>query len=535
MDIAINDVYIPDFDSMRFIKRSVGIADGKIVSIEEKRIDAKKNIDGEGYYLTPGLIDCHCHIESSHLLPSRFGNEIAKCGTLHAVCDCHEISNVKGKKGLQFFMNEAKNSLCNLKFAVPSCVPATEFATNGGKIDVDDVEYFMRLDDVVALGELMNVTGVANREDKFMKMIAITKKYKKRVNGHAPHLSGELLDRYISAGVEDDHESETYEELKNKIEKGLYVFIREGSAEKTKDDAYKIIEEYPDRVMFCSDDKTIGDIISQGHINYNLKKAVSLGIEPILAVKVATYNGLSYYGLNDYNEVKEGKRAYLVLFDKEFNAVSVIANGELIGNNDVNAKIPDELLDTIWLKRVDSVPDIENSRVVMGVSSGSLITERIEFEDDREAFDLENDLLKLCVFERYGHNNKSACIIKGFGLKKGAIASSLSHDCHNIIAVGTSDEAIKEAVNKIIENRGGLSLFDGEDTYILPFEVGGIVSLESGEYVSKKVEELKIRAKKLGCKLEDAFATLSFMALEVIPHLKLTDRGLFNVDKFEYE
>ena len=534
MDIAINGVYIPDFESMRFLKKNVGIDNGVIVSISKDYIKAKKTIEADEFYLIPGLIDNHCHIESSHLTPSNFGNEIAKHGTLHAVCDCHEIANVKGRKGLEFFIDEAKNSVCNLKFAISSCVPATEFATSGGRIDVEDVDYFMQFKEVVALGELMNVPGVINRDEKFMKMIEIARKYNKRVNGHAPHLSGGKLSEYISAGVEDDHESETYEELKEKLEKGLRVFIREGSAEQTQDDAYRIINEYPERVMFCSDDKTVGDIMAYGHMDYNLKKAISLGIDPILAVKAATYNGLLYYGLDEFSEVKEGKRAYLVLLDEDFNVANVIVGGEIYTGKKTHSSIPDEFLNTLKIEKIDNVPSIENKEIAMGVTSGSLITERVNISRNVE-YDLDADLLKLCVFERYGHNNKSACLIKGFGLKVGAIASSLAHDCHNIVAVGVSDESIKRVVNAVIENRGAMALFDGEKIYTLPLEVGGIVSSEDAQSVAKKVDMLKAKARQIGCSLKDPFATLSFMALEVIPHLKLTDKGLFNVDKFQYE
>ncbi len=534
MNIAVNNVYIPDFENMRFVKKNVGIDNGYIAEVSDNTIEADQTIDGQKGYLTPGFIDCHCHIESSHLLPSCFGNEIVKHGTLHAVCDCHEIANVKGRKGLEFFIKEAKNSYCNLKFSVPSCVPATDFATSGGSIDTEDVEYFLNLDEVVALGELMNVPGIINREKKFMDMIKAAKKHKKRINGHAPNLSGEMLSKYISAGVEDDHESETYKELKEKINKGLYVFIREGSAEKTDDNAYKIIEEYPDRVMFCSDDKTAGDIIGYGHMDYNFKKALSLGIKPILALKAAAYNGLKYYGLDEFSEIKEGFKAHLILFDNEFNIKNIIINGETAAYKHTNANVPQEFLNSINTVYIDSVPPITNKEFCIGVKSGSLITEKINVDKDLPEYYLEKDLLKMCVFERYGHNNKSACRISGFGFKKGAIASSLSHDCHNIIAVGTSDNAIKTVVNEIIKRQGGIALFDGSNIHFLELRVGGIVSMKNAEEVSKQVEHLKKQSIKMGSKIEDAFAALSFMALEVIPHIKLTDRGLFDVDKFSY-
>ncbi len=534
MDLAINGVLVPDFEEMRFVKKSVGIRNGTIEALESEPIKAQRVIDASGYYLSAGLIDCHCHIESSHLLPSRFGNTIAAFGTLHAVCDCHEIANVFGREGLEFFMEEAGKSLANLLFAVPSCVPATEFATNGGRIDVEDVKVLMRSDRVVSLGELMNVPAVINGDERFKEMIRIARMSGKRVNGHAPHLSGKELEAYVAAGVEDDHESETYEELKEKIKAGMHVFLREGSAEKVTPEAYRIIEEYPDRVMFATDDKSVGDILRYGHINYNLKRAIELGVDPIYAFRAASYNGLEYYGLHEYSSVDVGKRAYLVLFDREFNIRSVIINGKLVTDYDVDVSVPKKFLDSIRLDGVKFVPEIEHRHLCIGAKDGSLITDKLTVDTNLPDFDLEKDMLKLAVFERYGHGNKKACRIKGFGLKKGAIASSLAHDCHNIVAVGTSDDAIRKVVNEVIKCHGGLALYDEKDMYCLPLEVGGIVSTKDARDVANRVELLKKKARELGSTLADPFGTLSFMALEVIPHLKLTDKGLFDVDRFSY-
>jgi adenine deaminase len=533
MDLAINNVLIPDFAKLSFTRGNIGIEGDTISTISDVPLEADTIIDGHGGYLTPGLIDTHCHIESSYLLPSMFGNALVKHGVLHAVCDCHEVSNVKGREGLEFFINESKNSACNIKFAVPSSVPATDFATSGGRIDVEDVEYFLKFDEVVALGELMNVPAVINRDEKFMKMIALAKKHKKKVNGHAPSLTGDALDMYISAGVDDDHESESYDELKEKLNKGLNVFIREGSAEKTEDDAYRIINEYPDNVMFCTDDESVGDIVNKGNVSYNLRKAISLGIEPILAFKVASYNGLKYYGLDEFSQIKLGNKASMVIFDENFNVKTSIINGKIFKDTLEKPKLPEAFLHTINLKPIIEAPKIKNNTIAISVKNGSLITDKIEFSKNME-IDVDGDILKLCLFERYGHNRKSACFIKGFGLKKGAIATSLSHDCHNILAVGTSDSDIIRVVNKIIETQGGLALFDGNDIYTLNLNVCGIVSQESAEKVAKNIELLKNLAKDMGSKMDDAFASLSFMALEVIPHLKLTDFGLFDVDRFEY-
>ncbi len=534
MEIAFNGVLIPDFSKGVFQKKSVGIENGVIAKVSDEPLQAKRVINGDGMYLTPGLIDCHCHIESSLMLPASFGNTIVKHGTLHAVCDPHEIANIKGRKGVEFFIDNARFTPCNLMFAIPSCVPATEFATSGGRIDLNDVESLIKMDNVVALGELMNIPAVISRDERFMKMIEMAKAHGKRINGHAPHLHSDELKRYIEAGVEDDHESETYEELVEKLEAGMHVFIREGSAEQTESKAYRVIEEYPDRVMFCSDDKTASDILAKGHINYNLKKAIESGVDPLLAVKAATYNGLEYYGLSRFSSVEEGKLAYLVLFDASFNLRATVINGRLSFEDDIEFEIPEEFMHTINMDRVESIPEIGVKHLAIGAKNGSIVTDRIEVDPETDEFDIDNDILKLCVFERYGHGRMSACRIKGFGLKKGAIASSVAHDCHNIIAVGTSDAAIIKAVNEIVKAQGGISLYDGEETHIAPLRVGGIVSELKAEEIARSVELLKKKAKTLGTTMDDAFATLSFMALEVIPKLKLTDRGLFDVERFCY-
>ena len=537
MDIAINNAFIPDFKTQSFVKCCVGIEKGRIVRISQTPLKGDITLDVEGNYLSPGLIDCHCHIESSYLLPSRFGTQAVKRGVLHIVADCHEIANVAGRKGLEFFIKDSENTPCNILFAVPSCVPATEFATSGGRITLEDVEYFFTHKKVVALGELMNYEGVINREEKFVKMIKLAKKYNKVVNGHAPKLTGEKLKAYVSAGIEDDHENETYEEILEKIRVGLKVFIREGSAEHTEAEAYKIIKEHPDRIMFCSDDKTAEDLISIGHIDFNLKKAISLGIKPILALKVATYNGLIHYGLEEFAEVKPGNKAYLVIFDENFNVKKLIIDGKLYDSKDVQSRpvdVPEFLTHSFKLKPLEVIPPIKNHDLCIIAKDGSLITEKLILSGHTQEYDLENDILKLVNVERYGYGNTSSAKIKGFGLKKGAIATSVAHDCHNILAVGTSDKAIKTVVNVIVENQGGLALFDGKEVVFVPLRIGGIVSDEEVNELVKKLKLIKERVKELGSTLTDPFATLSFMALEVIPHIKLTDKGLFDVDRFCY-
>ncbi len=535
MDLQIRNALVVDFDSLTFKRLNVGIKDGIIAKLSQSEISAKKNVDGQGLYLSPGLIDCHCHIESTHLTPSGFANIVSRFGTLYAVADCHEIANVAGIDGLSYFMDEAKNSPINIFFAIPSCVPATPFATSGGKIDVDDVKKLIKSELVLSLGELMNVMGVVNGEQRFLEMIKIAKEAGKRVNGHAPHLDFEMLRKYKERGAEDDHESYGYDEIKQKLELGFFVFLREGSTEITENRAYRIINEYPDRIAFCTDDKTVGDILNTGHINYNVKKAVKNGINPALALKVASFNGLKYYGLKKYSEIKVGNVANLVLFDEKFNAKTVIVNGKPLRELKViSVKTPDFLKNSIHVKIPFSIPKIKNKNIAIKVNDGSLITDKLTVEPFESEYDTEKDLLKLVVIERYGHGFSSACLINGFGLKKGALASSLAHDCHNIVAVGTSDKYLTKAIEKIIEMQGGQVVFDGERFTTMPLEIGGIVTREEPQKVAKTVESLKLAADKLGCPLKSPFDMLSFMALEVIPHIKLTDRGLFDVDKFTY-
>ncbi len=535
MDLQIRNALVVDFEKLTFKKLNVGIKNGVIVSLSQNEIPAKENLNGNGLYLSPGLIDCHCHIESTHLTPSGFAQTVSRFGTLYAVADCHEIANVAGIYGLNYFMDEAKNSPINIFFAIPSCVPATPFATSGGKIDVDDVKRLIKSEMVLSLGELMNVMGVVNGEQKFLEMIKIAKEAGKRVNGHAPHLDLETLKKYREKGIEDDHESYSYDEIKQKLELGFFVFLREGSTEITEYKAYKIIEEHPNRVAFCSDDKTVGDILDAGHINYNVKKAIKNGINPALALKVASFNGLKYYNLDKYSEIKVGNVANFVLFDKEFNAKNVIVNGKPLKEQKIiSLKTPDFLKNSIHVKMPVPIPKIKNRNIAIKINDRSLITDRLKIEPFEGEYDLEKDLLKLVAIERYGRGYRSACFIQGFGLKKGALASSLAHDCHNIVAVGTSDEFLTKAVEKITELQGGQVVYDGENFTFLPLEIGGIATKEEPQKVAKMVENLKLATRKLGCQLKSPFDILSFMALEVIPHLKLTDKGLFDVDSFTY-
>lgn len=538
MKILFENVFVPDFDKNVFFKSNVLVDNGVITEITDFTPHADEYYNGDGLYITPGFIDCHAHIESSHLTPSAFGNIVAKQGTIHAITDNHEIANVGGMSAVEYFMDEAKHSLCNIKFAVPSCVPATPFATSGAQLGIDEISSLLEREEAVSLGEMMNNPGVIQGEEKFALSIAKAKALGKIINGHAPGLSGDDLLKYVAAGVMDDHESESYQDIKTKLEAGLKIFLREGSAEHTDSEAYELIKEYPDDIMFCTDDKSLNHIMRDGHIIYNVNKALQLGIPPVNVLKAASRNGLKYYGLGSYAGISPGMCASFIIADisnNSFKIKDIYVDGKNISHysqENGDTPVPEKLQNSMNIAIQSEIPQIKNGHACIRIKDGSLVTENLT--NPSEIYDLKNDILKLCVFERYGYGNRAVCKITGFNLKKGAFASSIAHDCHNIIAVGTSDESILKVVNALIDNGGGLAAFDGESLLTLPLEIGGLVTSNAPDIVVQDLEHINKLIAGMDCTLTDPLGTLSFMALEVIPHLKLTDKGLFDVDKFRY-
>lgn len=550
MDIAINNALIPDFFNMQWHKGHIGIENSRIVKVSQRKLIGKHMFDVEEKVVSPGLMDCHCHIESSYLTPYYFGQLVAKYGTLEVVADCHEIANVAGLAGVKYFIENARLADINIKFAASSCVPASKFTRGGGVLFENEISELLHMDEVVALGEVMNINGVFNKDKKLMSIISLAKKLSKPINGHAAGLRGDDLLKYIQFGnIEDDHESECYEEIEEKLKAGLRIFLREGSAATTELRAYRLAEKYPDNMMYCTDDRTAAHILEEGHINFHLKKGVLAGLDPLIALKLGAYNGFKYYNIEG-GFIKEGAPANLVVFKdiKSFKPHIVIIHGNLYKEEYKKFNIPKSLLYSLKVVEPVIIPEIKESarKLVVKVNRDSLITEKVKLTMLKPSktsnyinkkineYILEKDILKIINIDRYGRDKKAAALIKGFALKKGAIGSSLSHDCHNIIAVGTSDDNLRAVVKKILQIKGGLVCYNEKDYYILSLNIGGIISEELPQKVKMKMNRLNKCAKELGCKLKEPFAMLSFMALEVIPHIKITADGLFDVDLNEF-
>jgi adenine deaminase len=549
MDITINNALIPDFFNMKWKKGHIGIENGKIVKVSERKLTGKNTLDVEEKAVTPGLIDCHCHIESSYATPCCFGQLVARFGTLKVVADCHEIANVAGLSGVKYFIENAKLTDISIKFAASSCVPASNITKGGGELSRDDIKELLQMDEVVALGEVMDINGVLNKNEKIMSIISLAKELNKPINGHAAGLKGDRLLEYVKIGnVSDDHESEGIDEIEEKLKAGLKIFLREGSAATTEMKAYTLAEKYPDDMMYCTDDKTVSDILETGHINFHLKKAVEVGLDPILALKLATLNGYKYYNFLG-GVIEKGVPADLVVFDdlKSFDPLFVITNGALYNAKYEQFYVPDNLLHSINIVKPIVIPKLRGAaqKFVISVKEGSLVTAKEQLlqlipphdksiantnKDNIPEVIIDKDILKITNIDRYGRHKKASGRIKGFKLEKGAIGSSLSHDCHNIIVVGTNDNNLEKVVNKILEIEGGLVCYDEKEFAILKLNIGGILSDDLPENLAENINKINRYAKELGCQFKEPFAMLSFMALEVIPHLKLTSDGLFDVD-----
>jgi adenine deaminase len=528
---------IVDIENKRIYAGEITVENGKITSIIEKNHDLKN-------YILPGFIDAHIHIESSMLVPSEFAKIAVIHGTVATISDPHEIANVLGTAGVYYMIENSKKVPLKFHFGAPSCVPATSFESAGAVIDSDGIKELLASQDIYYLAEMMNYPGVLFDDEEVLKKIQWAKHFDKPVDGHAPGLRGEPARKYISAGISTDHECFTFEEAEEKLSLGMKVLIREGSAAKNFEALIDLLPENYENMMFCSDDKHPDDLIV-GHINLLCARAVAKGIDIFKVLQAACVNPVNHYKIK-VGLLKENDPADFIIVEDlvNFKVQQTYINGELVAENG-KSNIEDVAFETpnnfnITAKKVSDF-EISGSgskiRVIEALE-GQLITNEIHhqslIEDGKIISDPENDILKMAVVNRYQNTRPAIAFIKNFGLKNGAIASSVAHDCHNIVVVGTSDAEICNAVNLIIENKGGVCAVNGTENKILALPVAGIMSDKNAWETGKLYQEIDAMAKDLGSNLKAPFMTLSFMALLVIPDLKLSDKGLFSGTAFTF-
>lgn len=527
-----------DISNREIFSAEISVEKGKIVSI--RKVVENKTLP----FLLPGFIDAHVHIESSMLVPSEFARLAVPHGTVSTVSDPHEIANVCGMEGINYMIDNGKQVPFKFYFGAPSCVPATPFETAGAEISVRDIHDLLERKEISYLAEMMNWPGTVHRDPIVMEKIALAKKYGKPVDGHAPGLRGEIAAQYVSAGITTDHECFTLEEALDKVKLGMKISIREGSAAKNFDALIDIIDDYPDMVMFCSDDKH-PDNLAISHINELVVRAVAKGKNVFDVLKAACMTPVQHYSM-DVGQMQIGDPAdFIVVQDlKDFKVLQTYIDGKLVAEDGKTLIhwIQNPIINNFntGLKTVENFKLLAKGNKVRVISAldGQLITPEIQGEIlIKEGFAESNplsDILKLTVVNRYQEAMPAIAFIKNFGLKSGAIASSVGHDSHNIIAVGVDDASICRAVNLLIQEKGGISAVNDTAELVLPLPVGGIMSPNDGYEVAQAYTNIDKMAKDMGSSLKSPFMTLSFMALLVIPDLKLSDKGLFDGQRFEF-
>lgn len=546
----------------------IKIENGLFKEVTPIMVSEDESVDVRGLVI-PGFIDSHIHIESSMVSPAQFAKIAVRHGTTGAVCDPHEIANVLGIEGVEGMIENAKQVPFNFYFAAPSCVPATTFETSGAVLDSSDIEYLLKKDEIIALGEMMNFPGVINGDEEVLRKLELAKQYGKPIDGHAPLLSGQDLDKYLKQGISTDHECSNILEAVEKKIKGMKIMVRDGSSAMDMEGLFnisdgKILLENDDpmnvfyrdifeRKVFLpmfdfivSDDKHPNDLI-KGHLNLSIKKAVSLGIDILKAIHMVTINPSRHYNLNS-GAIVEGAKADFIIVDSicDLNVLKTYIGGECVfdGEN-VLFDIPEiEFTNTVNASKktaddFDIHYDGDECEVnVIECFDGDLLTEKttakLRVKDGIVQPDIYQDILKISVVERYGGNTVANAFIKGFGLKKGAIASSVAHDSHNIIVVGYCSDMMAQAVNRVIDDNGGIAVVSEEFNDSLPLPIAGLMSDKDVYDVAHKLGILHHMAAALGCQLEAPFMTMAFMALLVIPSIKISDKGLFDGESFEF-
>ncbi|TDH25551.1 adenine deaminase [Segetibacter sp. 3557_3] len=523
------------------------------VTVEKGKIASIKQVNDEeaaGHFIVPGFIDSHVHIESSMLVPSEFARLAVVHGTVGTVSDPHEIANVCGLQGVEFMIDNGKQVPFHFNFGAPSCVPATVFETAGAALDPGDVEALLLRPEIRYLSEMMNFPGVLSKDDQVMRKIETAHRLDKPVDGHAPGLVGEQIKQYIDAGISTDHECFTREEALEKLRYGMKILIREGSAARNFDALIGLLNDYPERIMFCSDDKH-PDSLVDGHINQLCARAAAQGIDLFKILQAACVNPVKHYQL-DIGLLREGDAADFVLLEdvNSFKVYQTYVRGELVAQSgksnivsiaaspinqfDCGQKKPEDFL-------TPAPANLQATLEVIEALDGQLITNKLQLPYDKlvnaNGYLYSNpncDLLKMTVVNRYTNAPVTTAWTRNFGLTHGAIASTVAHDSHNIIAVGVDEGSIARAVNLLITAKGGVSCVNNDQELLLPLPVAGLMSTEDGYQVAAKYTAIDVMAKAMGSNLKSPFMTLSFMALLVIPHIKLSDLGLFDGDHFRF-
>jgi adenine deaminase len=545
-DLLLKNAQLVNVLSGEIHQADVAVADGHVVGFGDYQ--AREVIELRGAYLCPGLIDGHVHIESSMLRTPEFARVVVPRGTTTVIADPHEIANVLGLDGILYMMESSKGSPLEVFFMLPSCVPASELETAGSRLMSYDLSPLLREEWVVGVAEMMNYPGVLCGDDDVLERIAIANG--KRVDGHAPRLSGKDLNAYIAAGIASDHESSSREEAAEKLQRGMHVMIREGSVARNMEALLPLVTpENARRCMLVSDDNDPADLVERGHMDHIVSKATRLGLAPMLAIQMATINTAEYFGLRSLGAIAPGYRANMIVFDdfedfqirKVFRAGRLVAqDGEMLDMGGQSRPVPLRgTVNVAWI-------ELEHFRIkalgtrarVIELTPNQLVTrqsiQQVKTVDGLAEADVDRDILKLAVIERHlASGNTGLGFVNGFGLKRGALASSVAHDSHNIIVVGTDDLDMMTAAVQIVKMQGGLVVAVGDKVLAkVPLPIAGLMSEKSAKDLSLEVEQANLAARELGCKVPTPFMAMSFLALPVIPALKLTDKGLVDVKKF---
>lgn len=542
-DLVLKNAKYLDVFSNEFLCGDIAVANGLIAGVG--KYDGKTEIDVSGKLVLPGFIDAHIHLESSMVTPAEFAKAVVAHGTTTVITDPHEITNVMGIDGVEYMIQASQNLPIDVHFMMPSCVPATEIDESGAELDCKDIDLYLDNKKVLGLAEMMNYVGVINGDKNVLSKIVTSQAHHKKIDGHAPELSGNDLNAYIAAGVYSDHECSTFEKALEKLRKGQFIMIREGTAAHNLKALMPLLtQQYYARCMFATDDKHPSDLLYGGHIDYIVKQALKNGADPIVALKTATHHAARYFLLNNKGAIASGYLADIVVVDnlEDFNVETVFKCGKLVFDGEVkdfsaptvDEKLAEKCFDTFHLDSVTpSSFKVDGKLGLIGLVGGELLTRNLGTADK---IDVENDILKIACIERHkGTNHIGVGYVKGYSLKSGAVATSVAHDSHNIITVGCNDDDIAVAVNAIKDSKGGIAVVEnGKIKALLELPIAGLMSDEPLTTVNEKLENAKSSAYELGAdKSIDPFMTLSFLSLPVIPSLRITTKGVFDAENWK--